>query len=287
MDRDDSTDRYLRRFAEPDEVIELDRLRSTQVTIGGLTVSHDVHEPGWCWSVDVKPVVGSDWCMVRHVGVVLRGRLGIRLTDGTEFEAGPMTVIDVPAGHDGWVAGDDPLEVVGWAGVRGWISPLESLRERVLRTILFTDIVDSTATAARIGPSAWADLVAAHETHTREQLGRFAGVEVRMTGDGVLAIFDGAARAVRCARAIIDGVADIGLGLRAGVHTGEIELVDDDLRGIAVHEAARVLGVADGGDVLISATTAALIGDAGFVLEDRGEHQFKGIDGARRVYAVG
>lgn len=280
------TDKYVRPFSRPDEVIELDRVRSETVTIGGLTVSHDVHLPGWRWSTDVKPVVGTEWCMVRHVGVVLRGRIRIFLADGTEFEAGPMSMVDFPAVHDAWVVGDEPVEMVAWTGVRGWISPLESLRERVLRTIVFTDIVESTATAATVGPAAWAELVTAHETRTREQVGRFGGLEIRMTGDGVLAVFDGAARAVKCAQAIVASVADMGLGLRAGVHTGEVEIVDEDLRGVAVHEAARVLGISEGGDVLVSATTAALIGDAGFVLEDRGEHEFKGIEGLRRVFAV-
>lgn len=286
MERDDPVARYVRRFREHDDVIEMDRLRSEIVTLGGLTVSYDVHQPGWQWSKDVKPIVGTDWCIVRHVGVVLTGRMSILLADGTEFEAAPMSAIDIPAGHDAWVIGDEPLEMLFWTGVRGWLAPLESFKERVLTTIVFTDIVDSTGTATRMGPTAWADLVATHETRTREQLGRFRGLEIRMTGDGVLATFDGAARAIRCARALIDVAADLGLELRSAVHTGEVEFAGEDLRGVAVHEASRILGLAGGGDVLISATTAALVGDAGFVLDDRGEHEFKGIEGARRVFSV-
>ncbi|MEX2322783.1 MAG: adenylate/guanylate cyclase domain-containing protein [Acidimicrobiia bacterium] len=287
MDRDETTAKYIRPFAGPDEVIEMDRLRSEMVTLGGLTVSHDVHQPGWRWSTDVKPVVGTEWCMLRHVGVVLSGRMGILLSDGTEFDVGPMSVVDIPAVHDAWVVGGEPLEMISWTGVRGWISPLESLRERVLTTIVFTDIVDSTGTAIRMGPTAWADLVTSHETRMREQLGRFRGVEIRMTGDGVLAVCDGAARAIRCARALIAVAGDLGLGLRAAVHTGEVEFADEDLRGVAVHEASRILGLARDGEVLISATTAALVGDAGFVLEDRGEHELRGLDGLRRLFSVG
>jgi class 3 adenylate cyclase len=277
---------YAKNFDDADEVFEIEHLRSENLTLGGLTVSHDVHQPGWRWSTHVKPVVGTEWCMVRHVGVVLQGRIGIRLEDGTEFECRPWDVVDIPPRHDGWVIGDEPCELLSWIGVRGWLEPLASLKERVLTTIAFTDIVDSTGTAARLGPSAWGELVATHEARVRETLSRFLGREIRMTGDGVLAIFDGAARAVRCVHALLEVGRDLGLGVRGSVHTGEVEITDEDLRGIAVHEAARMLGLAGDGEVLVSATTAALIGDAGFRFEDRGDHSFKGIDGPRRVFRV-
>jgi class 3 adenylate cyclase len=277
---------YRRNFSEPDELFELEVLRSEMVTLGGLTVAHDVHQPGWRWSTHIKPLVGTEWCEIRHVGVVLRGRLGITLRDGTEFVCSPLDVIDIPAGHDGWVASDEPLEILAWLGVRGWLEPPGALRERILTSLLFTDIVDSTKTAVRLGPHAWSELVAVHEARAREALNLFHGREIRMTGDGVLAIFDGSVRAVRCGAAIIGIGRELGVGMRAVVHTGEVEIADEDLRGVAVHEAARMLDLAGDGDVLVSATTAALIGDAGFTLEDRGEHAFKGIDGPRRVYAV-
>jgi class 3 adenylate cyclase len=277
---------YRRSLSEPDEVVELPTVRSATVTVGGFTVSHDIHLPGWRWSTDVKPIVGTEWCMLRHIGVVLRGRLAIVLDDGTEFECGPLDVMDIPPRHDAWVVGDEPAEIVGWIGVRGWLEPSGAFRERVLMSLLFTDMVDSTKTAVRLGPHAWSELVAVHEARAREALNRFHGREIRMTGDGVLAIFDGSVRAVRCGAEIIGIGREIGVGMRAVVHTGEVEIVDEDLRGVAVHEAARMLDLAGDGDVLVSATTAALIGDAGITLEDRGEHAFKGIDGPRRVYAV-
>jgi class 3 adenylate cyclase len=277
---------HRRSFADPDEVMEIDQLRSEMVHLGGLTVSHDVHHPGWRWSTHVKPIVGTEWCMMRHVGVILRGQLGIVLEDGTEFVCRPFDVVDIPPRHDGWVIGDEPCELVSWIGVRGWLEPLASLRERVLASMLFTDVVDSTGIAQRLGPQQWAELVGVIEAQTRETLSRFQGREIRMTGDGVLAVFDGAARAVRCSQELIGVVRQLGVGLRAAVHTGEVEVTQDDLRGIAVHEAARILGLAGDGEVLISATTAALVADAGFALEDRGEHTMKGLDGPRRVYSV-
>jgi class 3 adenylate cyclase len=277
---------YTRSLSEPDDLVELPTVRSATVTLGGFTVSHDLHQPGWRWSTDVRPIVGTEWCMLRHIGVVLRGRLGVVLDDGTEFECGPLDLMDIPPRHDAWVVGDEPVEMIGWIGVRGWLEPSEALRERVLMSVVFTDIVDSTKTAVRLGAHAWSELVAHHEAMARDTLSRFNGREIRMTGDGVLAIFDSPARAVRCARALVEVGADLRLGMRAAVHTGEVEIAGDDLRGVAVHEAARILDLAGGGEVLVSAVTAGLVADAGFTIEDRGEHPMKGLDGARRVFAV-
>jgi class 3 adenylate cyclase len=279
-------DRFIRHFAEPDELIELDTVRSEVITRAGLTVSHDTQRPGWRWSVHVRPLVGTEWCQTRHIGVVLRGRMGVLLEDGTEFEAGPLDLMDIPPGHDAWVIGDEPVETIAWAGARGWLDPLESLSERVLATLLFTDIVDSTGTALRLGDRAWGDLLSTHETRTRDTLARFRGHAVKMTGDGVLATFDGAARALRCAVALRDEASDLGLALRLAVHTGEIEIAGDDIRGVAVHEASRMLGLAAAGEVLVSATTAGLATEAGLQLEDRGMQELRGLTGPRRIFAI-
>lgn len=278
---------YVRSFASPDEVIEIETVRSEMITHGGMTVSHDIQQPGWRWSEHVAPLVGAEWCQVRHIGVVLRGRMHVLLEDGTEFDAGPLDFMDIPAGHDAWVVGDEPLETIAWTGAKGWLAPLESLSERVLATVLFTDVVDSTGTAMRLGDRAWADLIAVLEGRTREALERFRGREIKMTGDGVLAAFDGAARAVRCAIALRDGTGDLGLEIRAAVHTGEIELAGSDIRGVAVHEASRMLGLAGAGEVLVSAVTASLAGDAGIQFQDRGEHELRGLPGPRRLFAAG
>lgn len=280
------TERYIRSFSLPDEVIEVANVRSELISKGGMTVSHDIQQPGWRWSVDIKPLVGTEWCQVRHIGVVLSGRIGYLLEDGTQFEAGPLDLMDVPAGHDAWVIGDEPLETIAWAGARGWLEPLESMSDRILATLLFTDVVGSTATAQRLGHVAWADLLSALETRTRDLLSQFRGREVKMTGDGVLAMFDGPGRAVRCAKALRAGAADLGLQLRIGVHAGEIDLAGEDIRGLAIHEASRIMGLADPGEILVSSFVATLAGDSGIRLVPRGEHELRGLPGRHVLFAV-
>lgn len=283
---EDRPSRYVRSFSEPDELIELDTVRSAQVTIGGLTVAHDTQQPGWRWSTHVKPLVGTEWCEVRHVGVMLSGHQGILLRDGTEFALGPMDVMDLPPGHDAWVIGDEPVVTIGWTGARGWLAPLESLNERVLATVLFVDAVDSTGIATRIGDRAWGDLFATYASRAGDILPRYRGRLVKTTGDGFLATFDGAARALRCAVALRAAAADLDLEMRSAVHTGEVEMADDDVHGVAIHEASRMLGLAAGAEILVSATTVALAADAGVPLEDRGDHELRGLPGTRRLYAV-
>jgi class 3 adenylate cyclase len=277
---------YVRSFSNPDELIEIDTVRSEVISKAGLNVSRDTHRPGWRWSVHVRPLAGTAWCQVHHIGVVIDGRLGFLLQDGTEFEAGPGDLIDVPRDHDAWVIGDEPAVMVSWTGAKGWLGTLESLSDRILATVVFTDIVDSTGTALRLGDQAWGDTLATHEARTRDLLVRFRGREIKMTGDGVLAMFDGAGRALRCAAELRGASEDLGLRVRVAVHTGEVELAGTDLRGIAIHEAARMLGLAGPGEILVSAVTAGLASDAGLRLVDRGEHELRGITGSRRLYAI-
>ena len=279
-------ERYVRSFSSPDQLIEIKTLRSEMITKGGLTVSHDVQQPGWRWSTHVRPLVGTEWCEVHHVGVITKGRLSIVLRDGTEFEAGAISLIDVPAGHDAWVVGDEAAETIAWTGARGFLAPLESLSERVLATIVFTDIVDSTTMAIRLGDRTWGDLLAAYEGQARDVLARFHGRVVKMTGDGMLATFDGAARALRCAIALRDAAAGLDVAVRVAVHTGEMELAGDDIRGVAIHEASRMLSIASPGEILVSATTAGLAADGRISFEDRGEHELRGIPGPRRLFAL-
>jgi class 3 adenylate cyclase len=159
--------------------------------------------------------------------------------------------------------------------------------DRVLATILFTDLVRSTERAAELGDASWAALLAEHHAAVRRELGRHAGEEIDTAGDGFFALFDGPARAIRCALAIRQALAELGLDVRAGVHTGEVERpAGAKPRGIAVHVAARVMGLGDAGDVLVSATTHDLVAGSGLEFDDRGEHTLKGVDGPRRVYAA-
>jgi len=172
-------------------------------------------------------------------------------------------------------------------GVRGWLAPLETMGELVLATVVFTDIIDSTDAAIRLGDRAWADLVAAFEGRMREMIERFRGRVVKMTGDGVLAVFDGTARALRAAVAMRSGAAALGVQLRSAIHAGEIEVAGRDVRGVVVHEASRILGLAEADEILASAMTVQLAGDFRFAIHDRGDHMLRGIEGPRRLYAIG
>jgi pimeloyl-ACP methyl ester carboxylesterase len=158
--------------------------------------------------------------------------------------------------------------------------------DRVLSTVLFTDIVGSTEQATRLGDRRWRDLLERHHTLVRQQLERFHGCEVDTAGDGFLATFDGPARAIRCATAIQGGMPRIGLEVRAGVHTGECELFADKVAGVAVHTGARVLGYAGPGEVLVSQTVKDLVAGSGIEFEDRGTHVLKGVPGEWNLYAV-
>ena len=158
--------------------------------------------------------------------------------------------------------------------------------DSVLATVLFTDIVGSTERAAELGDVAWRDLLARHHATVRRELARFRGHELDTAGDGFLASFDGPARAIRCAEAIIAGVGELGLEVRAGLHTGECELHDGKLAGIAVSIGARVASLAGPGEVVVSSTVKDLVAGSGVRFNDRGEHQLKGIAAPWRLFAV-
>jgi len=158
--------------------------------------------------------------------------------------------------------------------------------DRVLATVLFVDIVGSTQLAAELGDQRWTSLLEAFFTSVRRELAHHRGREVHTTGDGLLAIYDGPGRAVRCAFAIRDAVRGLGLEVRAGLHTGEVELRREDIQGIAVHIGARVAALADAGEVLVSSTVRDLVAGSGLVFEDRGAHRLKGVPDEWRLFMV-
>ena len=158
--------------------------------------------------------------------------------------------------------------------------------DRVLATVLFTDIVDSTKRAVELGDRRWRELLEAHHGQVRAEVARFRGRELDSAGDGIFASFDGPARGIRCARSIVDSVKTIGLGVRAGLHTGECELLGDKLGGIAVHIGARVASQAGAGEVLVSRTVRDLVAGSGIEFRDRGVAQLKGVPGEWQLYAV-
>jgi class 3 adenylate cyclase len=158
--------------------------------------------------------------------------------------------------------------------------------DRVLATVLFTDLVNSTPKAAALGDRAWKELRQRHDNTVRQQIQRFRGREVETAGDSFLITFDGPGRAVRCAQAIIDDLRQLGLEARAGLHTGEIELIAPGIAGIAVHIAARVSSMAAPSEVLVSSTVKDLVAGSGIVFEDHGAHTLKGVPDTWRIYAV-
>jgi class 3 adenylate cyclase len=274
-------------LTSPDQTLEFPGITVQQVDLGDLTVGRIVTEPGWRWHTHVRPQIGGDWCEARHVGVVLSGRFGIEMRDGTTLEFGPLDVFEIPPGHDGYTLGDTPCVQIEWSGLRAFAGfRLAGTHNRALVTLLFTDLVDSTVMAKRFGDVAWRDLLSNHFEATRAELERHRGREVNTTGDGLLATFDAPAAALRCALAINRAAAREGLQIRASVHVGEVELVGTDVRGIAVHEAARILGEAGANEILMSATTRALAGGSGFDFENRGRRVLKGLEGEWELFAL-
>jgi class 3 adenylate cyclase len=254
---------YLRRSASPGAATALLRMNSQ------IDVRH------------VLPTIGVPTLCLHRTGDrdvnVDEGRYIASLIPGARF-------VELP-GSDHWLAAGDVDALADeieefLTGVRPLAEP-----DRVLATVLFTDIVGSTERAVELGDRRWRDLLAGHDATVRRQLERFRGREVDTAGDGFFATFDGPARAVRCATSIRDAVRAHGLEIRAGVHTGECELDGDKVLGIAVHTGARVSALAEPGEVLVSATVRDLVSGSGIEFEDRGERTLKGV-GERRIYAV-
>jgi class 3 adenylate cyclase len=269
----------------PDETIRLPGITEELVDLGDLTVGRTVQEPGWRWSTHMRPVVGGDWCKARHVGVVLSGRFGAQLKDGTVLDLGPDDVYDIPPEHDGYTIGDEPCVLLEWSGLRVFLGFRAGSHGRVLATLLFTDLVDSTVMASQLGDVAWREFLSRHFEAARAELERFGGREVKTTGDGLLATFAGPAQALHCAAAICRAANREGLHVRAGVHVGEVELVSSDLRGVAVHETARIMAKAGEDEILVSEITRTLALTSGLVFQDRGIHTLKGLPGKWRLFA--
>lgn len=208
---------------------------------------------------------------------VENGRFLARTIPGAKYVEQPGTQ------HVVW---QNPAPII--AEIREFLTGQRTEEEpdRVLATVLFTDVVDSTATAARLGDRRWREVLAAHHDAVRRSLGAHRGTEVDTAGDGFLATFDGPARAVRCAREIAASAVPLGLQVRAGVHTGEVERLGAKVAGIAVHIGARVAAAAGPGEVLVSSTVRDIVAGSGLVFEDRGSRELKGVPGEWRLFAV-
>jgi pimeloyl-ACP methyl ester carboxylesterase len=237
------------------------------------------------FDIDVRDIVGTI-----NVPTLVVHRVGDRVCN---VENGRFLAAHIPgaryaelAGEDHIVWGDGADEVA--AEIQEFLTGVRetAVAERVLATVLFTDIVSSTERAAEIGDRRWRELLELHHRAVRQELIRFDGRELDTAGDGFLATFDGPARAIRCARAVVAAVADVGIPVRVGIHTGECEVFESKLSGVAVHVGARVVAAADTGEILVSGTVRDLVAGSGIAFADRGVVTLKGVPGEWRLYAV-
>lgn len=236
--------------------------------------------------IDVRPILST----IRVPTLVLH-----RHEDHIPIEGARWTAEQIPGARFVELPGGPHMPYLGdWesvvAAIREFVEPicLESARpyDSVLATVLFTDLVGSTAKAAELGDRGWRELLEQHHARTRAELSRFRGVELDTAGDGFFARFDGPARAIRCACAVRDAVTDLGLEVRAGLHTGECEVMDGKVAGIAVSIGARVAAQAEPGEVLVSQTVKDLVAGSGIEFVDRGGAELKGVPGEWRLYSV-
>jgi class 3 adenylate cyclase len=235
--------------------------------------------------IDVRSVLPTI-----HVPTLVLHRRGDRVVNR---RAGEALAAQIPSARFVALEGIDHLP---WAGdseailgeIEEFLTGVRSVPEpdRVLATVMFTDIVGSTERAAELGDAGWRELLSAHQGAVRRELERFRGREVKTLGDGSLATFDGPARAVRCGHAIAETSRSSGLEVRIGLHSGEVEVMDGDVGGIAVHIAARIGALADAGEVLVSSTVKDLVAGSGLQFADRGPRHLKGIDDEWRLYSA-
>jgi class 3 adenylate cyclase len=273
-------------FASPDQVRQFATGRCDIVTLDEMSIGRFVFQPGWRWSKDVAPIAGTNSCQFRHLGYTVSGSLEVHMDDGTALVIQAGEAYEIPPGHDAWVVGDEAWCAVEFASAHTYGVPPADLGERVLATILFSDIVSSTALLGQMGDHAWAKLVHEHNMKIRGAIDRFGGREIDSAGDGFLALFNGAAKAVHAGALMDPSVADLGVRVRVGIHTGEVEVVGGRARGIAVHAAARIAALAGPGEVLVSGTTRDMLDGSGLTFQSHGEHELKGLSGARPVFKL-
>jgi class 3 adenylate cyclase len=273
-------------FAAPDQVRSFARGRVEVILLDEVGIGRFALQPGWRWSRDVAPVVQTRSCQERHLGYAISGSIEVTMDDGTTLVIAAGDGYEIPPGHEVEVLGPEPWESVEFASAHTFGLAPEALGERVLATVLFSDIVGSTAALERLGDHAWAGMLREHNVRLRAAIDRFRGREVASTGDGFLALFDGAAKAVRAGALMDPAVAELGIRVRVGLHTTEVEIVGGQPRGVGVHAAARVAALAGPGEVLVSGTTRDLLDGSGLVLEPRGEYELKGLSGSRTIFSL-
>lgn len=272
-------------ISEPDEVRELPGITLSLLRVGSLGLGYATVQPGFRWSTHLRKETDEPLCQIHHVQLLLSGRFAVEMDDGEYVEIGPNEIFDVPPGHDAWVLGDEPAVLLDFLGNIDQLGRPAS-RDRIVTTLMMTDIVDSTATASRLGDTTWKQKLGEHNRLVRARLERYLGKEVNTTGDGFLAMFASAVGAIRCAASIRDATAEMGLPVRIGVHTGEVELLPGDIGGVSVHAAARVMAFGMASDVMVSASTRGLVEDGGLHFESRGVQALKGLQTPLEVFAL-
>lgn len=255
---------YLRRSASPADALTLAKM-NTQMEIR-----------------DILPVISTPTLILHRIGDMDAS------IEGARFMAGKIPharLIELDGNdHIPWVGDADMLLDEIEMFVTGQLTTNQP--ERILATVLFTDIVGSTELATTLGDKRWHDLLKQHHNVVRRELTRFRGKEITTTGDGFLATFDGPGRAISCAVAISNSLKQLGITIRAGLHTGEIELMDQNIGGIAVHLCSRVMSKAAGGEVLLTSTVKDLVAGSGFAFENRGKYALKGIQGEWELFSL-
>lgn len=274
------------RFQDAEDVRTHPNGKVEVVALDDRVIGRMTYQPGWRWSVDIKPIAGTQTCQFHHVGITMSGRLRVAMGDGLELEVGPGEIFEIPPGHDAWVIGDVPWVGVDFEAMRSFARPSSTTTRRLLATIVMTDIVDSTALAVAQGPDRWRDLVGRHNELAEKLVDRHEGHLIKTTGDGIIAMFASAELAVAAAVALVGSVRGLDLRIRVGVHTGEVEPGATDVRGLAVHAAARIMALAGSDEVLVSSTVRDLLEGTEVRFEDRGRHDLKGLPGSRQLWRV-
>lgn len=270
---------------DPDEVRELPALTLNLLRVGSLALGYATVEPGFRWSTHLRKETDEPLCQIHHLQLLLSGRFAVEMDDGEYAEIGPNEIFDVPPGHDAWVIGDEPAVLLDFLGNIEQLGRPAS-KNRIVTTLLMTDIVDSTATASRLGDVAWKQKLGEHNRLVRARLERYLGQEVNTTGDGFLAMFASALGAIRCAASIREATDGLGLPVRIGIHTGEVELLLGDIGGLAVHAAARVMALGRASDIMVSSNTRGLVEEGGLRFESRGAQHLKGLPTPLEVFAL-
>ena len=275
---------YMLRFSNPSRADEPET-REWWATMQRMSASPAAAMTLWRMAMatdvsEVLPIIRVPTLVVHHSDNRLMevgcGRYVASHIPGARF-------VEVPGGDLVLTGADDILDLI-----EEFVTGRHPVSEpdRVLATVLFTDIVDSTRRAVEMGDRQWRETLDRHDALVERALERYRGRKVNSTGDGMLAVFDGPARAVHCATAIRDGAGALGFEVRAGLHTGEVELRGDDIGGVAVHIGARVAALAQTDQVLVSRTVTDLVAGSGITFTDRGEHELKGVPGSWRLFAV-